>query len=143
MRKLTLKRKKSLVASIMKVKVYIEDENCNEIQIGGVPCRKLGTLKNGEEKTFEISEESAKLFVIVDKVSKNFCNDFYQLPAGNEDISLSGKNVFNPFAGNPFYFDGVTDENVLKNRKKGKKIGIAIAISAFIVGFVIGFCLIV
>jgi len=75
MRNLTIKREKHFVASLAKAKFYIEDPNSDEIVINGVKCRKLGELKNGEEVTFQIDEKSAKLFVIVDKLSKNACND--------------------------------------------------------------------
>jgi hypothetical protein len=54
MRNLTIKREKTFVGSLMKVHVYIEDHFNSEITINNVPCRKLGDLKNNEEKTFEI-----------------------------------------------------------------------------------------
>ena len=64
------------------MKVYIEDAQSNELIISGVPCRKLGDLKNGEEKTFEIGEDAAKVFVIADTLSKDYCTEFYQLSEG-------------------------------------------------------------
>ncbi|MBQ9745983.1 MAG: hypothetical protein IJW21_04100, partial [Clostridia bacterium] len=70
MRKLTIKRAKTYVACLAKMNVYIEDENNYDLIINNSPCRKLGTLKNGEEKTFEISEASARVFVIADKLSE-------------------------------------------------------------------------
>ena len=51
MRNLTIKRAKSVVACLAKVKVYIEDSFADDLEINGVRCRKLGDLKNGEEKT--------------------------------------------------------------------------------------------
>ena len=45
------------------MKVYIEDNTSEEIRINDIPCRQLGTLKNGEEKTFQIGDEAAKVFV--------------------------------------------------------------------------------
>jgi hypothetical protein len=36
--------------------------------INNIRCRKLGELKNNEEKTFEIDENQAKVFVIADKL---------------------------------------------------------------------------
>ena len=139
MRNLTIKRQKSFVASLMKVQVYIEDYTCQDTIIKDVPCRKLGTLKNNEEKTFAIGDNEAKVFVIGDKLSKGFCNDFYTIPAGVEDVYLTGKNRYNPLNGNAFLFDGVTDEEALKNRKKSKKIGLIVLIVAAIIGFVFGF----
>ena len=74
MRNLTIKREKSFVSSLAKMKVYIEDPTSNEMRINDVPCRKIGDLKNGEEKTFQIGEEEAKVFVIADKSNKNLQN---------------------------------------------------------------------
>ena len=50
MRNLTIVRRKSFVACLAKMKVYIEDPASNELVINKIPCRKLGELKNGEEK---------------------------------------------------------------------------------------------
>ncbi len=138
MRNLTIKRNKSFVGSLGKMKVYIEDATANELSIDGVPCRKLGDLKNGEEKTFSIDENAAKVFVIADTLSKNICNEFYNIPEGAEDIALNGQCRYNPASGNPFRFDGVTDEEVLKNRKKSSKKSIVVLIIAVIVGVIIG-----
>lgn len=139
MRNLTIKRNKSFVGCLVKMKVYIEDYASGEIMINNTPCRKIGDLKNGEEKTFLIDENETKVFVIFDKLSKEYCNDFYKIPAGQEDIFLSGKNKYNLASGNAFRFDGVTDEEILQNRKKGSKKGIIILIIAAIVGGIIGF----
>lgn len=138
MRNLTITRTKSFVGCLGKMKVYVEDYQSSETVIGNVPCRKLGTLKNGETQTFPIGNEEVKIFVIADQISKNYCNEFYKVPAGENDVFLTGKNCYNPAAGNPFRFDGVTDEEVLKNRKKGTKKGIVILVAAILVGIVIG-----
>lgn len=138
MRKLTITRNKAFTASLATMKVYIEDPDSQELEIQGVPCRKLGVLKNGETKTFEIRESAAKVYVIGDKLSRNYANDFVQIPAGTEDITLSGKNHYNPAGGNPFYFDGHATEEVLANRKRNKKTGWVIIIVSAIVGLAIG-----
>ncbi len=138
MRNLTIRRTKTYVACLAKMKVYIEDYVNGDTTINNVPCRKLGDLKNGEEKTFVIGDEPAKVFVVADKLSKNLSNEFVNIPAGTEDIFLSGKNWYNPANGNAFRFDGAVDEDVLKNRKKGTKKGIIVIIIAAIIGFIIG-----
>ena len=138
MRNLTIKRAKRFVACLSTLKVYIEDPGANDTTINGVTCRFLGKLKNGEEKTFSVSENAARIFVIADQLSKGFCNEYYPLQEGSQDVTLIGKNHFNPAAGNPFRFDGVTDPDVLENRKKGTKKGIPVLIVALIVGVVIG-----
>lgn len=139
MRNLTIKRTKSFVACLGKMKVYIENPAFGDTLINDVPCSKIGELKNGEEKTFVIGENEAKVFVIADTLSKNYCNDFYKLPAGTEAVYLSGKNRYNPASGNAFRFDGVVDEEILQNRKKGSRKGLIIVIAAVIVGMIIGF----
>lgn len=139
MRNLTIKREKSFVGSLAKMKVYIEDPTSNEMRINDVPCRKIGDLKNGEEKTFQIDEQEVKIYVIADKLSKNYCNEFYQLPAGQEDVFLSGKNKFNPANGNAFRFDNNESEENIANRKRGTRKGLLILIIAAIIGAVVGY----
>ena len=139
MRNLVIKRNKSLVGCFAKFKVYIEDYTASEIKINNVPCRKLGTLKNGEEKSFLIPDTAVRVFVIADKLSRNYCNEFYNIPEGQSDVFLNGQCRFNPASGNAFRFDDVTDEDVLQNRKKGTKKGVIVLVVAMIVGFTIGF----
>lgn len=139
MRNLTIKRAKRFVACAATMKVYIEDPAANDLTINGCACRFLGKLKNGEERTFAISEDAAKVFVIADKLSKGYCSEYYPLPEGQEDMVLTGKNCFNPATGNAFRFDGVTNEAVLANRKKGTTKGAIVLVAAVVVGFAIGF----
>ena len=138
MRLLKITRRKSFVASLAKMRVWIEDP-AGDLMIGGVLCRLLGKLKNGEEGVFEIGEEPARVFVIADKVSRDFCSDFYEIPAGSEDVVLSGVNRFNPATGNAFRFDGNASEEVVANRKKGMKRGLIVLLCCLVVGFAAGF----
>ncbi len=139
MRKLTIKRTKSFVGSLGVMKVYIEAAEGGELTICDVSCKKLGELKNGEEVSFEIEENEAKLFVIADKLTADYCNDCYQLEAGSEDISLSGKNRFNPASSNAFVFDGNNGTEAKKRRKINIGKGIAVTVCAIIIGGLIGY----
>lgn len=139
MRNLTIKRTKTYVASLIKMKIYIEDPMCGEIVINGASCRKIGDLKNGEEKTFQIGEQQTKVFVIADTASKNFCNEFYTLPEGQDDIYLTGKNKFNVANGNAFRFDNNESEDVLSNRKRGVRKGLLVLLVAILIGAASGF----
>lgn len=141
MRNLTITRTKSFVGCLCKMKIYIEDSACGELYINDVPCRKLGDLKNGNKKTFVVGNESLKVFVIADKLSKNFCNEYYQLPMGEGDIYLSGKNRYNPAAGNPFRFDNNENPDAIANRKRGRNISLIIIFIAIIVVFLLGYFL--
>ena len=138
MRNLTIHRQKSFVASLASMKVYIEDPETGDLNINGCLCRKLGNVKNNETVTFQIPDTAARIYVIGDKLSRGFCNEFYPLEAGTEDVTLTGKCHYNPTAGNPFRFEGVTNVDVLKNRKRGARIGIVVMILAFLVGIGIG-----
>lgn len=139
MRNLIIKREKSFVGCLAKMKIYIEDPASNEILISNTPCRKIGELKNGEEKTFQIGEQEAKIFVIADEFSKNYCNEFYQLSAGREDVFLSGKNKFNPANGNAFRFYNNESEETIASRKRGTRKGLLVLLVAAIVGAVVGY----
>ena len=139
MRNLTIKRVKSFVAGLTKMKVYVEDPMSGEITINGTPCRKLGDLKNGEEKTFQIGDQALKVFVIADKLSKGYCNEYYQLPEGQADVSLVGKNQFNPANGNAFRFENNFNPEIVSNRKRGTRIGLIVLIAAIVIGLLAGF----
>ena len=138
MRYLTVKRNKTFVGCACKLKVYVEDAASAEIQINDVGCRKLGELKNGEEKTFEISEDAAKVYVIADQLSKSYCNEYYQLPAGQEDIALAGQCKFNPATGNAFRFEGNNSAEVLANRKKSTAKGAIVLTISLLLGLICG-----
>lgn len=138
MRNLTITRRKSFVGCAMKDRVYIRDDRASEITIEGVPCRKIGEIKNGETKTFQIEEGEQQIFLIADKLSKNYCNATMVIPEGQEDVTLSGVHKF-VFGSNPFRFDGVeqSPEQAAKQKKNGR-IGMVIMIAALILGSVLG-----
>lgn len=142
MRYLTIQRNKSFVACLMRLKIYIEDPISNEIQIQGVPCRKIGEIKNGEQQSFMIGDERLRIYVIADKLSKNYCSDFYEVPAGTENVFISGSCKYNPLNGNAFRFDGIPSEEMKYRRKKANKKGIFIFIMSVIIGIAIGLGLI-
>lgn len=141
MRNLTIKRNKTFAGCLGTLKVYIEDAASGDTDINGVACRKLGDMKNGEEKSFEICEDAVKVYVIADQLSKSYCNEFYQLCEGQEDVYLTGKCQLNPAAGNPFRFDGNEGAEAIANRKKGTAKGAVVTVVAVIVGLVVGLLL--
>ncbi len=138
MRTLSITRRKALAGCLGKYKVYIEEPRWGDTVINGIRCRKLGVLKNGETAVFQIENHAQMLFVIADKLSKGYSNDFCRLPEGEEDISLIGKASFNPFTGNAFRFDDVTDYAVLENRRRGARRGATVFIVAFVAAVVLG-----
>ncbi len=108
MRRLTVLREKTMVASISTVELYITcstvGDESEEVIVGGEQCKKLGELNDGEEKTFMIGEESAKLFAVYKY--NLLCNvwDEIKIPEGTQGLRICGKSRFAPFVGNPFNF---------------------------------------
>lgn len=139
MRNLTIKREKSFVGCLVKANVYVHDELTGDTKINGDKCYKLGSLKNGEEKTFTIGDDETKIYVVADKLSMKLTNEVCYIPAGFENVYLMGECKYNPLGGNNFRFHGMTDPRVLANRKKStKKFGVFFAL-CIIVGIVLGF----
>lgn len=141
MRRLWITRRKATAASLAKMKVYIEDPENGDTLINGFPCRKLGDLKNGQKVSFSIGEEAARLFVVADTLSRNLYNEFTEIPAGEEDVVLTGKNVLQPFSGNPFRFDNVSEKATLENRRQVGRRGTKLMIAAIAVGILAGVCI--
>lgn len=139
MRKLTIKREKSFVGCLGKYKVLAEDNVSGTITIGDSKYSLIGTLKNGEEKSFEIENSACKIAVIAGKMSKDYCCDIYPVDEGDEDVYLSGKAEYDPVRGNPFKFRNNNSAIAVSNRNKGTKIGVIVLIVAVVVGGTIGF----
>ncbi|MBQ9083246.1 MAG: hypothetical protein IJY28_07090 [Clostridia bacterium] len=137
MRNLTILRTKSFVGCAMKLNVYIVDE-CGDTTINNQLCRKLGTLKNGQEQTFQIDDWATRIYVIADKLSKGFCSEMYDLPAGVEDVRLTGKCKYSLISGNAFRFDGPVSADAQAYRKKTGKKGWIVMIVAVILGVALG-----
>lgn len=118
MRNLTVTRHASAVGALRSVKIYIEDRAVPEILICGVPCRKLGAVKNGKSATFKIPEKEAKVFAIAYKSSRNYSNGCCVISAGEEDVSLSGKCRADLLTADAFRFDQGQDATMEKARKR-------------------------
>lgn len=97
--------------------------------ISGIPCRKLGVVKNGESTTFKIAEKPAIVFAVTSRGLKNYYSECYEINGEYGDVVLSGKRHFNPFKASPFVFEGGGSEEVNENRKKAfKKLMMAVLI---------------
>ena len=137
MRNLTIKREKSFVGCLMKLNVYIVDEY-GDTTINNQQCRKLGTLKNGEEVTFLVDDWATRIYVIVDKLSAGFCSELYDLPAGTDDVRLTGKCRFDLMSGNAFRFNGQVSAEMQEHRRKTTQKGSVVQIVAILVGLIVG-----
>ncbi len=138
MRKVYLTREKSFVGFIGKLSVLVEDRAAGNMLVNDTLCRRVGYVKNGETISFDIGEGATKIFVIADSLSKDYCNDYYPIPAGMDTVTISGKCTYNPTIGNPFRFNGVTNEEVLASRKKNGRKGLIVFIVAILLGIATG-----
>ncbi len=135
MRTITITRRKTSIACLATLKMYIEDP-AGDTMIDNVPCTKIGTIKNGATETFEIDAHERRIFAIFGKSSRNYCFDSYTIPAGEENVVIAGETEFNPATGNAFRFDGVADEMTSTGRKNGRKRGLAVLIVTLVAVFV-------
>ena len=101
MRKLTVIRNKSNTARFSSMRVFAEDEENGNINLYGVKCRLLGTLKNGASATYEISEKSAEILFVGSSFSWK-----HDLPEGEEDVVLEGEVVSISGVGRAFAVKG-------------------------------------
>lgn len=140
MRRVYLTREKCIASCFSKMLVYVEDQTRGEVELDGIPCRLIGKLTNGETIDFAISEDSRNIFVICENnMMKNYCGDKILLSAGDTDVELSGRNIYNFALGHPFRFNSVTDGESLESRKRENRKGIALTVAAVIIGLVFGF----
>lgn len=121
MRYLTLQRIKSAIDFFVTIKVYIEDPTSNEILIQGVPCRKIGEIKNGEQQSFMIGDEKLRIYIMSMKIDKNLCPDFYEVPAGTENVFLTCKFIWHPILADICRFEGVPTDEMKYRRKQNLK----------------------
>ena len=75
-------------------------------------------------------------------LTKDFSGEYYQLPEGQEDVHLTGKNTFNPFAGNPFRFENNESEGIKGHRRKAIAIGLipVVLLCVSVVALICAFC---
>ena len=112
MRKLTINRKKSFVASLVRIFIYLEtkeeEATTNKdklIKIVDTTYKQVGTIANGKALTIEIPEETTKIMIAY---SNNFPAQYnirHTIPEGKEDIILNTRPKLSPLKGNPFIIE--------------------------------------
>ena len=105
MRKITIKRNKSFVGGGARVHICILDNVNGDIDIDGNICKEIGVLKNGEEKSFIISEEENIIYAFYNYAYKDSTYDTFKVPANNNNYRVTGKIKFSLSNNSPFRFD--------------------------------------
>ncbi len=141
MRRVYLTRDKSFVGCAVTLNVYVEDNARGDATVNGVAYRKVCPIKNGETVSFDIGDEATRVMVAVTTAVDNTLSDYYQIPAGETDVELGGVCKYVNGAGSPFRFHGVTDEDVLSNRKRAGKKSALLWVAAVLIGLGIGILL--
>lgn len=102
MRRLTINRKKKLIACAMKVYIYLETKQDEDIILDGILCKKIGSIKNGKSISFDIPNEKCIVFVCFDRFLPDRFKTGYIVNSGEKDVVLYTYPKYNPFMGNPF-----------------------------------------
>lgn len=105
MRNLTIYRKSAAAGKLAKMNVFIEDPNSTELILPDHHYKKLGDLKNGEAKTFQVTEDAAKIIVVSEREGRNSRWGYYMLEQGTEDVVLTGKTTLEKGGQFVFEFD--------------------------------------
>jgi hypothetical protein len=111
MRKLTLKRKKTLISSMVKIRIFIE-HSAGEFELDKIKCTEIGSLKNGETGQYEIPTGDVNLLVLYSKIFPNKNYTPYKIPAGSDDLELF-TYPWKIYARNPFVVN--TKEELVTN----------------------------
>lgn len=97
MRKLTIKRKWSIIESGSRITLAVE---CDEEKSNAKLEDKFFVvmpIKNGETKELEISDNQTLVCLQSSTMDAEFV-----VPAGTENVTLLAKPKYNPMQGNPF-----------------------------------------
>ena len=140
MRKLTIRRDKTATLSSA-FYVSIADDGGKDLTINETPCRLLGRLPNGGEVVFDIPETETRVYVFETKRSREYTYDMYRVPAGTDDVLLTGRSYFNPATSSSFRFDNndtgearmnreEADEKAKKAFKRNRILGAVIGVAA-------------
>ncbi|MBQ2945103.1 MAG: hypothetical protein IJD95_00880 [Clostridia bacterium] len=125
MRSLTVKRNKKWLGCGQPVGIYIEDTTSNDINtitVDGKSCRFLGFIVSGGSLTVSIPDGEQKIYAVTPRsMQKSNISEAYVIPAGTEDVMLSGSVYFlsSFFKAVTFVFDGsISNEEKKKIKKK-------------------------
>ena len=98
MRKLTIKRKWSIIECASKIYLFVQcSEEEGKHKFGDVNFKEVDLLKNGKTLTVDIWDEETAVLVMSSTMQATFV-----VPAGTEDVSLLAVPKYNPMQGNPF-----------------------------------------
>ena len=101
MRELTIFRKKKMVASIMKLYVFVQKFEGEEIAVTKENCINQGFMKNGKSLSIKVPEEAFYIYVTYDKKLPKTYFTKHLVNTGTDPVELITFAKYDPFKGNP------------------------------------------
>ena len=101
MRKLTIIRKKSFVASAGKMWVYMQSKETDSIEIKGINYKLVGKIKNGHTFETEMPDENTVILLTWWKMESSPLSPKVLIKSEWGDYTLYAKTKLNPLKGNP------------------------------------------
>ena len=138
MRQLTIRRESARTNKRKTDQVYIADPQYGTVPIDNMMCSKLGELRNGEQQTFPIGEGPVRIFVNGGKKPAAKKGDSVWIPAGTEDLFLSGIHSFTLSTNGWFRFVTDTSPETMKKRKRSMVLTWAVLLAVAAVSFFLG-----
>ncbi|MDE6275056.1 MAG: hypothetical protein K2M75_00810 [Clostridia bacterium] len=102
MRKLTIKRKWSIIECGSKIHLYVQCSKDDAVCKHGEDYFKHFDFKNGKSVEVEIWNEETKVLVVSSTMEVS-----YAIPAGENDANLIASPKYSPLQGNPFIIQEV------------------------------------
>ncbi|MDE5755892.1 MAG: hypothetical protein K2I23_02250 [Clostridia bacterium] len=97
MRKLTVKRKWSIIECASKISLFVQCSKDDAVCKHGEDYFQQFDFKNGKSIQVEIWNEETKVLVVSSTMEAS-----YTIPAGENDINLIAAPKYAPMQGNPF-----------------------------------------
>ena len=133
MRRVTIKRQVALAGAFQEVTVYAENADRGTEEIGGVICKKACTLKNGQNRCFDIGNDAVRVFAITTTSSNEKIITEYTVDPGSSPLLIQGKCKLNDAESAEFSFSSCSVPSSISSGgsrgSKGLMILVAILIS--------------
>lgn len=133
MRRVTIKRQVALAGAFQEVTVYAENADRGTEEIDGVICKKACTLKNGQNRCFDIGNDAVRIFAITTTSSNEKIITEYTVDPGSSPLLIQGKCKLNDAKSAEFSFSSCSVPSSISSGgsrgSKGLMILVAILIS--------------
>lgn len=131
MRNLIIKRRSSPFGQDAVLHIYATPAN-GDVSGDEILWYDLGSVSDGQTVVIPISDEPIKIYIADDLSAQMQRCEYCQIPAGNNDLFISGKRVSATAGSNPFHFDENTDNPASRCRTIGIIVAVILLVGALI-----------